>query len=112
MTAIEITVHDRTTTPTTAIGPTPTADDPGEPAQNATPETSPAPEDHPVDDPGGRMALMLAILRSRPDETWHARDVARALSITNINSFRVQMSQWAHRGLIHKTAPATYTLAS
>jgi hypothetical protein len=51
------------------------------------------------------------VLSSRPGEPWHARDVARRLGITNINSFRVQMSQWAHQGLIHKTGPATYTLA-
>jgi hypothetical protein len=37
--------------------------------------------------------------------------VARELGITNINSFRVRMSQWAHSGLICKTGPATYALA-
>jgi hypothetical protein len=57
------------------------------------------------------MTLMLPVLGCCPGEPQHAGDAARALGITNINSFRVQMSQWAHRGLICKTGPATYTLA-
>jgi hypothetical protein len=68
-------------------------------------------EEQAVEDPGGRMTLMLTVLSRHPREPQHARDIARTLGITNINSFRVQMSQWAHRGLIHKTGPATYTLA-
>jgi hypothetical protein len=49
-------------------------------------------------DPGGHVPLALAVLRSSPGKPWHARDVARELNVTNINSFRVQMSQWEHRG--------------
>ena len=41
------------------------------------------------------MTLPLAVLASRPGEPWHARDVASLLGVTNINSFRVQISQWA-----------------
>jgi hypothetical protein len=56
---------------------------------------------------------VLATMRSAPDHTWRARDIARTLGITGekgLNSFCVQMSTWAHRGLFTKTAPATYTI--
>ncbi|WAX81624.1 hypothetical protein [Streptomyces sp. KMM 9044] len=46
------------------------------------------------------------------DRPWHARDIARLLGITNMNSFCVQISQWSQQGLITKTRPATYTPAS
>jgi len=112
VTAIEITIHDRTPAPATAQNPAPpTTDRPGGQRQSTTSEHDPTTQDQAVEDPGGRRALTLAVLSSRPGEPWHARDVARRLGITNINSFRVQMSQWAHQGLIHKTGPATYTLA-
>jgi hypothetical protein len=113
VTTIQITIHDRTSTPNTeARSPAaPAADDPGEQRPTTTPEHEPTPQRQTVADPGGRRALTLAVLRSRPDHRWHARDVARHLGITNFNSFRVQMSQRAQHGLIRKTGPATYTLA-
>jgi hypothetical protein len=49
---------------------------------------------------------------SAPDQPWRARDIARLIGITNLNSFCVQMSQWSRQGLIIKTGPARYTLAS
>jgi hypothetical protein len=51
-------------------------------------------------------------MNSHPDTPWHAREIARLIGITNLNSFRVQMSQWSHLGLIKKIGPAIYTLAS
>jgi hypothetical protein len=51
-------------------------------------------------------------MNSAPDQPWHARDIARLIGITNLNSFCVQMSQWSRQGLIIKTGPARYTLAS
>jgi hypothetical protein len=109
---IEITIHDRTSTPAPEQNTiAPAADDPDAQERTTTSEHEPTTRDQALDDPGGRQALTLAVLSSRPDQPWHARDVARRLGITNINSFRVQMSQWAHQGLIHKTGPATYTLA-
>ncbi|KLL10608.1 MULTISPECIES: hypothetical protein [Protofrankia] len=93
----------------------PATDEANEPIHSATwepdSEDNGADDGHVVEDPGGRVTLMLAVLSSHPGRSWHARDVARRLDVTNINSFRVQMSQWAHRGLIHKTGPATYALA-
>jgi hypothetical protein len=60
---------------------------------------------------GNPLPAVLHLLRSTPGQPWHARDIAHALSrcLTSLNSFRVQLSQWAHKGLIHKTGPATYT---
>jgi hypothetical protein len=94
--------------------PDPAAAEPNKlnaPAAKATSKPMSACEEQALEDHGGRMTLMLTLLGRCPGEPQHARDVAHSLGITNINSFRVQMSQWAHRGLIHKTGPATYTLA-
>jgi len=55
-----------------------------------------------------------AILGSAPHSR-RARDIAHTLGITGekaLNSFCVRMSKWAHQGLLTKTAPATYTLAT
>jgi hypothetical protein len=52
-------------------------------------------------------------LRSTPGRTWSARDIARTLGVTGetrLNSFCVQMSQWARRGLLTKTGPARYMI--
>lgn len=110
--AIEITIYDRTGTPPAPQSlVAPSTAESKEQAAQATSHDDPDCQDRSVQDPGGRMTLTLAVLGSHLGEPWHARDVARLLGVTNINSFRVQMSQWAHRGLIHKTGPATYTLA-
>lgn len=112
VTAIEITIHDRSTAPATPHTPAPAAPEhvnaPTTTRTSARPGAGTCPEPA---DPGGRKALMLALLGSSPGRNWHARDVARELGVTNLNSFCVQMSQWAHRGLIHKAGRATYTLA-
>jgi hypothetical protein len=112
VTAIEITIHDRTDTPPPppTIAPPP-ADEHNRHENEESSQPISSREEHQLADPGGRMTLALAVLASRPGDPWHARDVAHLLGVTNINSFRVQMSQWAHRGLINKTGPATYTLA-
>jgi hypothetical protein len=64
--------------------------------------------------PPGRRAAVWPILRSTPGHEWRARDIARTLGITDetaLNSFCVQMSTWARRGLLTKTGPATYMIA-
>jgi Insertion element 4 transposase N-terminal/Transposase DDE domain len=63
--------------------------------------------------PPGRWPAVLTVLRSIPGRAWPARDIARTLGVTgetNLNSFCVQMSQWARRGLMTKTRPATYMI--
>jgi hypothetical protein len=106
---IQITLHERADTacdtPTDRANPTAEPD-----SRSHEPDTQ-APAQA-VDDPGGRFQLALTVMNSDHDTSWRARDVARLLGITNLNSFCVQMSQWSHRGLIKKTGPATYTLAS
>jgi hypothetical protein len=58
-----------------------------------------------------RWPAVAAILQATPGTPWKARELAQILGDTdNINSFSTQMSQWATRGLITKTAPATYML--
>ena len=39
-------------------------------------------------------------MNSGPDGPWHAREIARLLGITNLNSFCVQMSQWSHQASV------------
>lgn len=106
---IEITVHDRSNAPTQATEPPANRPEETDPSQTSE---NPDPRPQTPEDPGGRFQLTLAIMNSDPDTPWHARDIARLLGVTNINSFCVQMSQWSHRGLINKTGPATYALAS
>ena len=61
----------------------------------------------------GRWPIVEAIMRSDPGRAWHAADIAANISgINNFKSFCTQMSQWASRGLLHKTAPATYELTT
>jgi hypothetical protein len=67
-----------------------------------------------ADDPSRRPAPtadeVLDLLRRDPYRPWHGRDVAHILNVTNINSLCTRMSQWAHKGLLHKIGRATYTL--
>jgi len=102
---IEITIYDRSAIVTDSTAALDNQPDPSRSRgiDPTTDTTSPIP-----DDPGGRFQLALAVMNSDPDRPWHARDIARLLDITNLNSFRVQMSQWAHQDLIKKTGPATY----
>jgi hypothetical protein len=63
--------------------------------------------------PPGRRAAVWTVLRSTPGRAWRARDIARNLGVTSetgLNSFCVQMSQWARRGLLTKTGPAKYMI--
>jgi hypothetical protein len=63
--------------------------------------------------PPSRRPAVLTLLRSTPGRAWRARDIARTLGITGergLNSFCVQMSQWARRGLLTKAGPAKYMI--
>jgi hypothetical protein len=74
-----------------------------QPATSSTPPTPPSPPPPAV----------LNLLQSAPGHAWQARDLAKTLGITDpkaLNSFRVRLSQWSHRGMLTKTGPATYTL--
>jgi hypothetical protein len=56
--------------------------------------------------PPTRRAAVWTVLCSTPGRAWRARDIARTLGVTGetgLNSFCVQMSQWARRGLLTKT---------
>jgi hypothetical protein len=94
---------------------------PPPPAQTARRPRSarPAKRPHPPAAPGasarppGRRPAILTILRSTPGQAQRARDIARTLGVTgqtSLNSFCVQMSQWARQGLLTKTGPATYMI--
>lgn len=106
---IEITVHDRSDAVADSA-----ADPDNQPAphRNCDPDPAPNRASQVPEEPGGRFQLAVAIMNSDPERPWRARDIARLLGITNLNSFCVQMSQWSQQNLIKKTNPATYTLAS
>ncbi|MCT9113458.1 IS4 family transposase [Streptomyces mirabilis] len=85
--------------------------------QPGSPRTTPTgPEDTGFPAPApGRSTAVMAIMHSAPERAWRAADIGRPLGITNekaLNSFRVQLAKWARQGLLTKTAPATYRLAS
>jgi hypothetical protein len=52
--------------------------------------------------PGSRVDRVFALLRAEPDRAMTPTDLARALGITNVNSFSVQLATWARRGLLGK----------
>jgi Insertion element 4 transposase N-terminal/Transposase DDE domain len=111
VTALHIAVHP----PQPAAPATPSAPRRSRPAAPTSTPSSPDPEQAetaPRPPGAGRKERVLALLRSQPVRHWHGRELAQLLGVTNLNSFRVQMSQWSHRGLLHKTGPATYTLAA
>jgi hypothetical protein len=55
-----------------------------------------------------RRGKILELLGAQPWRTWRGVELATILRITNINSFRVQLSQWAHQNHINKIGPALY----
>jgi hypothetical protein len=78
------------------------------------PAPIPAPPDtrhQPNPDRTARRDQVKAFLAANPDRAWPARHIAHALGITErLNSFCVQLSEWARYGHFTKTAPATYTI--
>lgn len=98
ITLIQLTPRPQPTTPTRRRRPTP---------------ARPTQASHCAARPPRRWPTVAAILGQTPALPRRARDVARAIGITSeqrLNSFCVQMSTWAHRGLLTKTAPATYMI--
>ena len=58
-----------------------------------------------------RRGKILELLAAQPWRVWRGVELAAILEITNVNSFRVQLSQWAHQGYINKIGPALYAPA-
>lgn len=107
VTSVEVTIHhptptpatDRELQPTTAIrhraSPQRTGNT-GRPTANA-----------------GRWQKVQTILKQTPEHPQRARDIGIALGITGkkgLHSLDVQMSAWARRGWLTKTAPGTYRI--
>ncbi|WP_220183382.1 IS5 family transposase [Sphaerisporangium album] len=55
-----------------------------------------------------RRGKVLELLAAQPWRAWKGSELAAILEIENINSFRVQLSQWSHQGYISKIGPALY----
>jgi transposase len=53
----------------------------------------------------GKVCELLAV---QPWRAWKGTELAAVLGIENVNSFRVQLSQWSHQGHINKIGPALY----
>jgi transposase len=58
-----------------------------------------------------RRGKVLELFAAHPQRAWRGVELATILGITNINSFRVQLSQWARQGYINKIGRALYTPA-
>lgn len=52
----------------------------------------------------------MGFLHSQPGRCWNATDLAHALAVNNINSYRVLLSRWASQGHFAKVGRGTYTL--
>lgn len=73
--------------------------------------TPPAPPAAPVVDPAlSRFEATLVVLRSHPGYAWRPDEIAPALGVTNIESFRVQVAYWSRQGLIVRSSRGRYTL--
>ncbi|MEV0237013.1 IS5 family transposase [Nonomuraea sp. NPDC050786] len=55
-----------------------------------------------------RRGKVLELLAAQPWRAWKGAELAAILGIDDINSFRVQLSQWSHQGYINKIGPALY----
>ncbi|TMR88243.1 hypothetical protein EJK15_67350 [Nonomuraea basaltis] len=55
-----------------------------------------------------RRDKVLQLLAAQPWRAWRGTELAAILGIENVNSFRVQLSQWSHQGYINKIGPALY----
>jgi transposase len=55
-----------------------------------------------------RRGKVLQLLAAQPWRAWKGTELAAILGIDNINSFRVQLSQWSHQGHINKIGPSLY----
>ncbi|MBG0813861.1 IS5 family transposase [Planomonospora sp. ID82291] len=55
-----------------------------------------------------RRGKVLELLAAQPWRAWRGAELAAILGIENVNSFRVQLSQWSHQGHINKIGPALY----
>lgn len=55
-----------------------------------------------------RRGKVRELLAARPWQAWKGTELAAILGIDNVNSFRVQLSQWSHQGQINKIGPALY----
>jgi hypothetical protein len=76
--------------------------------QPPPPPTTPPP---PPNLSSTRRARVVAFLEANPDHAWPGRQIAHVLGITDsLNTFCTQLSQWAAKGWLVRTAPATYTL--
>jgi hypothetical protein len=84
---------------------------PDTPAPAPGPWAPPAPGHGPPATP--TRAQVLDLLRRQPLQPRRARDLAAALGLSgrlHTNRLAVRMNNWAQRGLITKTAPATYAI--
>jgi len=115
ITAVDVTVCEPTTTPTPTPRRAPAKKThrprPARPAKR--PRLRPSATPNAQARPPGRWPAVLTMLRSTPGRAWRARDIARTLGVTGetgLNSFCVQMSQWARQGLLTKTGPAKYMI--
>jgi transposase len=55
-----------------------------------------------------RRGKVLQLLAAQPWRAWKGTELAAILGIDNVNSFRVQLSQWSQQGHINKLGPALY----
>ncbi|MGW4412202.1 hypothetical protein ACWEJ6_49970 [Nonomuraea sp. NPDC004702] len=65
----------------------------------------PPPPALPRPDRRGKVPRPLA---TQPWRAWRGKELAAILGLDNVNSFRVQLSQWFYQGYINKIGPALY----
>jgi hypothetical protein len=60
--------------------------------------------------PGGRRDRTQQLLRTGPDRSWHASEIANGLGLTHHRGLAAELGRWMKEGMICRTAPATFAL--
>jgi hypothetical protein len=64
----------------------------------------------PADAPGGRRDRTLQLMRTAPDRSWHASEIAKALGVPHHRGLTAELGRWMKEGILRRTAPATFAL--
>jgi hypothetical protein len=58
----------------------------------------------------GRRDRTLQLMRTDPNRSWHASEIAKGLGLTHHRGLTAELGRWIKEGMICRTAPATFAL--
>ena len=60
--------------------------------------------------PDGRRDCTLQLMRTDPNRSWHASEIAKALGLPHHRGLTAELGRWMKEGMLRRTAPATFAL--